>query len=97
MLGDDTSRLEQQILMPFPLKKYVSKPESKVRSGRGKGSRGWFCAAYQKKECPHKENHQVEVNGKTLLAQHICTSCWLNDKVKAQHSDSSPKCPHYEH
>ncbi len=73
--GDDTSRLEQQILMPFPLKKSVSKPESKVRSGKGKVSGAWFCAAYQKKECPHKENHQVEVNGKTLLEQHICASC----------------------
>ncbi len=35
---DDTSRLEQQILMPFPLKKSVSKSESKSRSSRCKGS-----------------------------------------------------------
>ncbi len=51
--GDNTSRLEQQILMPFPLKKFVSKPESKVRSGGGKGSGAWFCAAYQRKECSY--------------------------------------------
>ncbi len=54
MLGDDISRLEQQILMPFLLKKSVSKPESKVRSGKGKWSGAWFCAVYKKRNASIK-------------------------------------------
>ncbi len=86
---DDTSRLEQQILMTFPLKKSVS--NQKVRLGLVRAKvQGLGFVQYIK-------NHQVEVNSKTLLAQHICASSWLKDKVRAQHPDSSPKCPNYEH
>ncbi len=85
---DDTTRLYQQILMPFPLKKSVYKTESKVGSGRSKCTGTWFCAAFQKKECSHKDSHHIDMNGKTLFAHHICTLCWLKDEVKAHHPDS---------
>jgi hypothetical protein len=28
------------------------------------------------------------------MAQHICATCWIKDKVKLQHHESSSSCPH---
>ncbi len=80
--GHSTSRLEQQILLPFPLKRSLTKgsesksvsnsTSSSSSSGKGKGKGIWFCSAYQKKECSHTETHSADVNGKLLLAHHIC-------------------------
>ncbi len=99
--AEDTSRLEQQILMPFPLRKSNNTSVNKGKpstggNGAGSGKRGlWFGSSYQRKECVHKEAHSVEVKGEMLVAQHVCASCWLKDRVKVEHPDSSPSCPHF--
>lgn len=114
--GDDTSRLEQQILMPFPLKPKMSKSDgsgnvnksftgsNNNNSGSNMGNKNkkksgiWFCGDYQKNECSHKESHTIKnQNGKLLVAHHVCGSCWLTDRVRAEHASSSPSCPHFEH
>jgi hypothetical protein len=108
--GDDTSRIEQQVLMPFPLRKAATKPESKsnsnsnasnvsARSGKSKGQRQglWICSAYQQRQCSHNESHTADVSGKLIVAHHICATCWMKNKVKAQHPDSSIDCPLFEH
>ncbi len=100
---DNISWLEQQILMPFPLRKPLNVDEvnkkPKVETGHNKksGERLWFCSPFQKKECNHNETHVADVNGKQMIAHHICASCWFRDKVKANHPDSSTSCPNFEH
>ncbi len=61
--GEDTSRLEQKILMQFPLRKSNNTIVNKGKpstggSGAGSLKRGIrFCSDYQRKECVHKEAH----------------------------------------
>ncbi len=105
--GDSTPRLEQQIVLSFPLKRSLTKASesksasnsrsSSSSSGKGKGIGLWFFSAYQKKECSHTETHSADLNGKLILAHHICASCWLKDKIKVGHPDSSTECPYFEH
>ncbi len=99
----DVSRLEQQMLMAFPFQMKSKIDESGNGSKRNKpafnkkSKKLWFCSAYQKGECTYSDKHMVDVNGKQMNAHHICASCWVTDKVKASHPDTSPSCPHYEH
>ena len=54
----------------------------------------WFCSLYQKNKCLNRANHMVVVKGKMRMALHICATCWLQDKKKLEHPESSTACPH---
>ena len=54
----------------------------------------WFCSLYQKNKCSNRANHMVVYKGKMRRAMHICATCWLKDKQKLEHPESSTACPH---
>ncbi len=91
------------MLMAFPIQKKAKFDEAGNGSRRNKfnankkSEKLWFCSALQKGECCLSDKHTTDVNGKQMTAHHICASCWLNDKVKANHQDSSPSCPDHDH
>jgi hypothetical protein len=96
---DSTGKLEQQLLMPFPIKKLSEGKKVIAASGGKNGKAGnlWFCGSYQRNECNQSDAHVSDVNGKDMISHHICASCWLKDKKKVPHPSSSTACPHYEH
>ena len=106
--GDDYQRLEQQMLMPFPLNKQKLDKRTdksnfhKVRdttqnSMNGVGDRVLYCADYQRKSCEHSESHSGQYYGKSVTLHHICSACWRMSNRKAFHPASSVECPNYEH
>ena len=98
--GDSYSRLEQQMLMPYPQTKF--KPDKKIlgrgRDGRGKAdeSRTIYCADYQKDLCRHSDTHQGQFFGQTVTLHHVCHVCLMQDNKKVSHPSSSTECPHLE-
>ena len=55
----------------------------------------WFCKAYQRPDgCPRESSHWGKVGTQNRLMQHICATCWLRDRVKRHHPESSDECPH---
>ena len=54
----------------------------------------WFCSQFQRNKCSHKGTHMVVVKGRMRQAQHICATCWMTDKAKLGHPESSSSCPH---
>ena len=104
--GDDYSRLEQQMLMPFPLTKGKTERRQekgvnaapKVTNGGGKADdRILYCAEYQNDSCQLHDNHGGQFFGQPALFQHIYAVCWKKSKVRARHPASSLDCPFYEH
>ena len=104
--GDDISKLESQILLPYPVRKAgITNPSSSSTNGKPKerggqkevrksdGEKAWFCSAYNKNTCSFREPHTTEWNGRTMVVQHICAKCYQEKKVKAFHPESSNECP----
>ena len=57
----------------------------------------WFCKAFQKPEgCTKTAPHNAKVGNSFRTVHHICANCWLKDKIKAYHPDSSQDCPYKE-
>ena len=103
--GDDYARLEQQMLMPFPLVKVkVERKEAPVYKSRDSGAsfktggedRVIFCADYQKKTCAQSESHMGLFYGRTIKLHHICGNCYRHSDRKVHHPSSSVDCPNYE-
>ena len=96
--GDSYYRMEQQMLMPYPLMKGKSEgAKGKLKDsqrGRSDGeSRTVFCADYQKGSCRHSETHQGNFFGKTTTLHHICGTCFKQEGKKMSHPSSAPECP----
>ena len=97
--GDSYSRLEQQLLMPYPLSKV--KPErkglGKTREGGRKAfeGRAVYCSNYQSNNCRHNETHQGQFFNEVTTLHHICATCLKHDEKKS-HPASSPDCPYHE-
>ena len=95
--SDDPSYIESAMLNKYLLKgkdyqhtrkaSYPSKIDEKAE-------KVWFCGEYQRNKCSHKSSHLKVVKGEQRLAMHICASCWLKDKTKLEHPESSTACPH---
>ena len=93
--GDDTSKLEKQILLPHPKKTTVNQStgKSKKTEKKSDSDKTWFCSAYNRNECNIKEPHTQEFNGKLYPVQHICGKCWRVNKSKSVHPETSSECP----
>ena len=55
----------------------------------------WFCKAFQSGKCAHKSSHQGYVKGSKVTVQHICASCWINERAKKDHPESSGDCKYF--
>lgn len=100
---DSTTELESAVLSKHlkPHKNFGYKtgfikdarPSSKTNSATDE-EKIWFCSLYQKTKCANRANHMVVYKGKMRMAMHICATCWLKDKKKLEHPESSTACPH---
>ena len=94
----DFSRLEQQLLMPFPLKKVKKTERVKPQSDkRNDEERVIFCNLFQKGSCTFSElSHTAKFFGRSTTVHHICAKCWQKSKSRQYHPESSPECPNSE-
>ena len=54
----------------------------------------WFCKNYQRIEgCSKEAPHQGRIGNMVRQLHHICAACWLKDRIKRSHSESSSECP----
>ena len=100
---DSTHELESAVLSKHvkPHKYFANKtsfkkdtrPSSKSNPSSDE-EKIWFCSLYQKNKCSNRANHMVVYKGKMRMAMHICATCWLKDKQKLEHPESSTACPH---
>ena len=51
-----------------------------------------FCREYQKGSCTHSKDHYATLRGEKKWLCHICTTCWVKDKVKRMHSEYADEC-----
>ena len=101
----DYSRLEQQMLMPFPLTKqkggWKVEKSSQSASGPNNGGRQEdrvvYCGDFQNDACNLQDNHGGQFFGQSVSFQHICATCWKRTKTFIYHPASSMDCPFYEH
>lgn len=102
---DNSNEIESAILNKHirPQKsttsKFGYKKDSYTHTGSSKATTSeeekvWFCSLYQKNKCSNRANHMIVVKGKMRMAMHICATCWLKDKKKLEHPESSTACPH---
>ena len=100
----DYSRLEQQMLMPFPLTKQKGerKVEKSSRSASGANNGGRqedrvvYSGDFQNNTCNLQDNRGGQFLGQSVSFQHICATCWKHTKTCAYHPASSMDCPFYE-
>ena len=52
-----------------------------------------FCKGYQRGFCTYPQDHMGKLNGESRFLRHICAKCWLMNKKKCPHPESSPDCP----
>ena len=72
----------------------TTKTEKTKKSG---GEMTWFCKNFQKPEgCVKESPHMAKVGNSFKQVLHICANCWLKDKQKKFHPESSVECPHKE-
>ena len=100
---DSTHELESAVLSKHvkPHKYFANKTSFKKNTRPSSKSNPssddekiWFCSLYQKNKCSNRANHMVVYKGKMRMAMHICATCWLKDKQKLEHPESSTACPH---
>ena len=60
------------------------------KSNSGQGV--MFCKAYQSGKCTKQSPHNVIFGGKKYLVTHICATCWIVEKEKRSHPESSSDC-----
>ena len=54
----------------------------------------WFCKQYQKPEgCNKDPPHLMKIGTTLKMVHHFCAACWIKDKSKRLHSESSNECP----
>ena len=95
--SDDSQQIETAILSKYVLKNKAASNFKKDTSSNFNNSmeeRVWFCSEFQRNKCLHKNNHLCVIKGKQRMATHICASCWLKDRKKMEHPESSSCCPH---
>ena len=98
--SDDPQQLESAILTKHLRVQRSSSSAHKKESVNNKKDKDdgeekvWFCSQFQRNKCSHKGTHMVVVKGRMRQAQHICATCWMTDKAKLGHPESSSSCPH---
>ena len=52
-----------------------------------------FCRNFQKGTCGESTDHFGDVNGVTRFVRHICANCWLQNRKRASHPETSELYP----
>ncbi len=58
----------------------------------------YFCRFYQRGPgvCNFNQDHMGRVNEVERFVRHICAKCWLKDRKKEAHPESSNECPSFQ-
>ena len=73
-------------------------PVKTTKTVNNKAENYWFCKAYQKVNgCSLDPPHVARIGNRDRVVQHYCAKCYINNKQKKFHSESSLECPLYEH
>ena len=91
--GESYHRMEQQLLMPFPLMR--NQHDQKGRRSRDP-DRPIYCQDYQKRECGHSGDHPGRFFGEQVTLRHICMECLKVDGKSIEHPACSEGCPNHE-
>ena len=84
-----------QMLQTTTLAGGILQPES----GAGQSTKqsnenpAMFCRNFQKGTCGESTDHFGDVNGVTRFVRHICANCWLQNRKRASHPETSELCP----
>ncbi len=70
-----------------------SASSQRVSSSSGEGPT-LFCKLYQRGVCSFVQDHMGRLNGENKFLKHICAICWLRDRKKETHPETSQECPH---
>lgn len=69
----------------------------KINANKGDGTKRQptlFCREYNKGNCSHgSKDHYATLRGEKKWLLHICAACWVKDRIKKAHAESSPDCP----
>ena len=95
----DWDRYERHIYDKVVSSTYPAKTEKAKKKTGQLMETTWFCKQYQKQEgCTRELPHLVSINTAhgtiTRNVQHICATCWLDERVKRYHPECSSECPH---
>ena len=99
--GYDYNRLQQHVLMPFPLAKFGGgwkvRKVSWLASGANVGGKHdqsvVYWGEYRHDSYILHDNHGGRFFAQSVLFQHICSTCWKQLKTCAYHLASSTECP----
>ena len=94
---EDFDKYERSIYERVTTTQIKTEKAKSSQPGRTGGESTWFCRNFQKPEgCSREAPHPGRVGNQIRSLQHICVACWLKDKTKRQHSESSSDCPNKE-
>ena len=69
----------------------------KLNSTKGDGTKRQptlFCRDFNKGNCSHgSKDHYATLRGEKKWLSHICAACWVKDRTKKAHAESSSDCP----
>lgn len=107
--GDDLTSIQSSILTRADVRKNSgnSKGQNSANTNNNRNpprqsgkdqkdsDKVWFCHLFQKNKCKFKENQHPGTNkhGNVVTYHHICATCWLKNKEKLYHPESSSACP----
>ena len=100
--NDSFLDVEQKVLSVSSSKKENIKTGS-TGKGAGKGgnnstpvnSATMFCKAYQSGKCNKSFPHRLQIGKKQFTVSHICATCWIVNKDKNEHPESSKECKYF--
>ena len=100
--GDHFLQLESRILranQSFLNRNPNNRDRQKVKQNvtqSENNNRVWFCKPYQSQNCPFNFTpHSSTIGNRTVQVEHICASCYIADKTKQNHPESSSTCKHF--
>lgn len=67
---------------------------SKVKKGKKLEGVFW-CRDYNQGKCTKKDKHAGTMYDNPVTFHHICAKCFITDKSKNSHPETSSSCPHY--
>ncbi len=85
--------LEAQSLYQNPLNRGNLSSKSKSSQLETSQNGTLFCQDYNKGKCRLQSEHECQIKGITRTVNHICAKCWIKEKVKRIHPETSGTCP----
>ena len=93
--GESYQRMEQMLLMPFPLSR-ASDQKGNVSGRRTRDpDRPIYCQEFQRRECSQMGDHPGRFFGETVTLRHCCMTCLKEDGKVLDHPACDQECPNH--